>query len=87
MLHQGLADALHRADIVACEFVTEMNQTVPCTTNPLGTKGVGELGTIGAAPSIVNAVADALARAGRKEAPAQLQMPLTPAKVWELLNQ
>ncbi|MEJ8835479.1 xanthine dehydrogenase family protein molybdopterin-binding subunit [Ramlibacter sp. AN1133] len=78
--------AAPRADIVECEFVTEMNQTVPCTTNPLGAKGVGELGTIGAAPSIVNAVADALARAGRKEAAAEIQMPLTPAKVWAVLN-
>jgi aerobic carbon-monoxide dehydrogenase large subunit len=78
--------AAPRADIVACEFVTEMNQTVPCTTNPLGTMGVGELGTIGAAPSIVNAVADALARAGEAEAAAQLQMPLTPAKLWEILQ-
>jgi len=78
--------AAPRADIVACEFVTEMNQTVPCTTNPLGTKGVGELGTIGAAPSVVNAVADALARAGKQEAAAQLQMPLTAAKIWEMLN-
>jgi carbon-monoxide dehydrogenase large subunit len=49
-------------------------------------KGVGELGTIGAAPSVVNAVADAIARAGKKEAAAQLQMPLTPVKVWEVLN-
>jgi len=63
-----------------------MNETVPCTTNPLGTKGVGELGTIGAAPSIVNAVADALARAGKKGAAAEVQMPLTAAKVWELLR-
>src|SRR5262249_25645502 len=78
--------AAPRADIVACEFVTEMNQTVPCTTNPLGTKGVGELGTIGAAPSVVNAVADALARAGKAREAAQIQMPLTPAKVWEILN-
>jgi carbon-monoxide dehydrogenase large subunit len=78
--------AAPRANVVACEFVTEMNQTVPCTTNPLGTKGVGELGTIGATPSVVNAVADALARAGHKQAAATLQMPLTPARVWELLN-
>jgi carbon-monoxide dehydrogenase large subunit len=78
--------AAPRADVMACEFLTEMNETVPCTTNPLGTKGVGELGTIGATPSVVNAVADALARAGRKQAAATLQMPLTPAKVWELLN-
>ncbi|HEX7891739.1 MAG TPA: xanthine dehydrogenase family protein molybdopterin-binding subunit [Ramlibacter sp.] len=78
--------AAPRADVIACEFVTEMNETVPCTTNPLGVKGVGELGTIGAAPSVVNAVADALARAGKKDAARQLQMPLTPPKVWALLN-
>jgi carbon-monoxide dehydrogenase large subunit len=78
--------AAPRADVVACEFVMEMNETVPCRNNPLGVKGVGELGTIGAAPSVVNAVADALARAGKKDAARGLQMPLTPAKVWELLN-
>lgn len=78
--------AAPRADIVACEFVTEMNETVPSKNNPLGVKGVGELGTIGATPSVVNAVADALARAGKPVAAAQLQMPLTPAKVWEILN-
>ncbi len=78
--------AAPRANVVACEFVTEMNETVPCKNNPLGVKGVGELGTIGAAPSVVNAVADALARAGKKDAAARLQMPLTPAKVWEMLN-
>ncbi|NNU44692.1 xanthine dehydrogenase family protein molybdopterin-binding subunit [Ramlibacter montanisoli] len=78
--------AAPRADVVACEFVMEMNQTVPCKNNPLGVKGVGELGTIGAAPSVVNAVADALARAGKQDAARGLQMPLTPAKVWGLLN-
>jgi aerobic carbon-monoxide dehydrogenase large subunit len=78
--------AAPRADVVACEFVTEMNQTVPCSTNPLGIKGVGELGTIGATPCVFNAVADALARAGKPEAAATIQMPLTPAKVWEMLN-
>lgn len=78
--------AAPRSDVLACEFVTEMNQTVPCKNNPLGVKGVGELGTIGAAPSVVNAVADALARAGRKDASATIQMPLTPAKIWEVLQ-
>jgi aerobic carbon-monoxide dehydrogenase large subunit len=78
--------AAPHADAVACEFVTEMNETVPCKNNPLGVKGVGELGTIGAAPSVVNAVADAIARAGKPEAAPLLQMPLTPAKVWEVLN-
>jgi carbon-monoxide dehydrogenase large subunit len=78
--------AAPRADIVACEFVTEMDQTVPCTNNPLGVKGVGELGTIGATPCIVNAVADAFARAGKASVSPTLQMPLTPSKVWEALN-
>ncbi len=75
-----------RAEIVACELVMEMDQSVPCKNNPLGVKGVGELGTIGATPSLVNAVADALARAGRVEQAAQLQMPLTPMKVWQALK-
>lgn len=46
---------------------------------------MGELGTIGAAPSVVNAVADALARAGLQHAAPKLQMPLTSAKLWEIL--
>jgi carbon-monoxide dehydrogenase large subunit len=78
--------AAPRSDIIACALVNEMDETVPCKNNPLGVKGVGELGTIGAAPSVVNAVADALARAGKREAAAQLQMPLTSAKLWEALN-
>ncbi|RZJ25483.1 MAG: xanthine dehydrogenase family protein molybdopterin-binding subunit, partial [Haliea sp.] len=75
-----------RADDMACDFVTEMDQSTPCKNNPLGVKGVGELGTIGAAPSVVNAVADALARAGRPELAPHLQMPLTPAYLWETLH-
>jgi carbon-monoxide dehydrogenase large subunit len=78
--------AAPRADIVACEFVTEMDQTVPCMNNPLGVKGVGELGAIGATPCIVNAVADAFARAGHAAQAPKLQMPLTPAKVWQALQ-
>jgi carbon-monoxide dehydrogenase large subunit len=78
--------AAPRADIVACDFVTEMDQSTPCTNNPLGVKGVGELGTIGATPSVVNAVADALARAGHPERSPALQMPLTPPRVWQALQ-
>jgi carbon-monoxide dehydrogenase large subunit len=66
-------------------FKTEMDQSVPSTNNPLGVKGVGELGTIGATPAVVNAVADALARAGRSDLAPRLQMPLTPARLWELM--
>ena len=78
--------AAPRADIVACDFVTEMDQSTPCKNNPLGVKGVGELGTIGAAPSVVNAVADAMARAGHADRAPLLQMPLTPGKLWEALQ-
>ena len=68
-----------RADIIR-DFVHELDQSTPCLTNPLGVKGVGELGTIGATPAVVNAVADALVRAGRVEQAARLQMPLTPPR-------
>ena len=78
--------AAPRADLLACEFVTSMDQSTPCKNNPLGVKGVGELGTIGAAPSVVNAVADALARGGHAALAPRLQMPITPMRLWELLS-
>ena len=77
--------ALPRA-VQAPPFVTEMDTSTPCLTNPLGVKGVGELGTIGATPSVVNAVADAFTRAGHPDKAPKLQMPLTPAKLWQLLQ-
>jgi carbon-monoxide dehydrogenase large subunit len=78
--------AAPRADVMTVPFVTVMDESTPCKNNPLGVKGVGELGTIGAAPSIVSAVADALTRAGRPALASALQMPLTPARVWALLQ-
>lgn len=75
-----------RADLVNILFKTEMDQSVPCANNPLGVKGVGELGTIGATPCIVNAVADALSRAGRKDLSSIVQMPMTSEKLWSMLN-
>jgi carbon-monoxide dehydrogenase large subunit len=77
--------AMPRADLIA-RFKTELDQSTPCLTNPLGVKGVGELGTIGATPAAVNAVADALARGGRAELADKLQMPLTAGRVWQLLH-
>jgi carbon-monoxide dehydrogenase large subunit len=53
---------------------------VPCTTNPLGAKGCGEAGTVGAAPAFVNAVVDALSPYGV----AHIDMPVTPLKVWQI---
>ena len=67
-------------------FIHQLDESTPCLNNPLGVKGVGELGTIGAAPCVVNAVADALARAGRADLAPRLQMPLTPGRLWQLLQ-
>ena len=53
----------------------------PSPLNPLGAKGIGESGTIGAPPAIVNAVADAL----RPSEP--LDLPLTPPRVWRAQRQ
>jgi len=55
---------------------------VPCTTNPLGVKGAGESGVAGALPSAVNAVLDALAGRGVRE----LDMPMSPSRVWAALH-
>ncbi|WP_427914143.1 xanthine dehydrogenase family protein molybdopterin-binding subunit [Ramlibacter sp. MMS24-I3-19] len=78
--------AAPRADLVACDFVTRMDESTPCKNNPLGVKGVGELGTIGATPCVVNAVADALARGGHAALAPTLQMPLTPARLWQAMR-
>ena len=52
----------------------------PTPVNPLGIKGIGEAGTIGSTPAIVNAVVDALAPLGITH----IDMPLTPQKIWSL---
>ena len=78
--------AAPRADIMPEMFHTFTNQTVPSTNNVLGVKGVGELGTIGATPCVVNAVADAMARNGNANKALKLQMPMTPFRLWELLH-
>jgi carbon-monoxide dehydrogenase large subunit len=78
--------ALPRADLVR-SFRTELDQSVPSINNPLGVKGVGELGTIGATPCVVNAVIDALTRAGTPADRAHaMQMPLVPETVWRALH-
>jgi carbon-monoxide dehydrogenase large subunit len=76
---------LPRADMLPTA-TTLLDQSIPCLTNPLGVKGVGELGTIGATPALVNAVADALARNGRGAVADSVQMPLTPPRIWALLQ-
>jgi carbon-monoxide dehydrogenase large subunit len=78
--------AAPRADIMPQMFHTFTNQTVPSTNNVLGVKGVGELGTIGATPCVVNAIADALAKNGLSKQAPHLQMPLTPYNLWEQMQ-
>ena len=68
-------------------FKTAFDTSIPCTTNPLGVKGVGELGTIGATPAVVNAVIDALDHAGLGAAAEAIQMPVTAERVWRALTQ
>jgi carbon-monoxide dehydrogenase large subunit len=53
-----------------------------CTHNPLGAKGVGEVGSIGSPPAVMNAVVDALAHLGVRH----LDMPATPERVWRAIQ-
>ena len=54
----------------------------PCRTNPLGLKGAGEAGAIGAPPALVNAVVDALAPLGVEH----IDMPVTPERLWQAIR-
>lgn len=56
---------------------------VPSPANPLGVKGVGEAGIVGALPAVMNAIADALATQGKT---IDFDMPATPEKIWRALN-
>ena len=67
-------------------FKTQFDTSIPCKTNALGVKGVGELGTIGATPAVVNAVIDALDHAGLGAAAEAIQMPVTAERVWRALH-
>jgi carbon-monoxide dehydrogenase large subunit len=58
------------------------HNTTPSTTNTLGTKGVGEAGTIASTPAVVNAVVDAVRQFGVSD----IQMPCTPERVWKAIH-
>ena len=62
-------------------FETDRTET-PSPVNPLGVKGVGEAGTIGATPAVVNAVVDALSPYGVTH----IDMPIRPEKVWKIIK-
>src|SRR5947209_2108145 len=69
-----------RADMLP-DFEIALEE-VPCKTNPIGVKGIGESGTIGAPPVVINAVIDALSPLGID----RIDMPATPARVWEAIQ-
>jgi carbon-monoxide dehydrogenase large subunit len=64
-----------------CDMDVESNP-VPTKTNPLGVKGAGEAGCVGALPAVTNALVDALAEFGIKH----IEMPATPERVWRAMQ-
>jgi carbon-monoxide dehydrogenase large subunit len=72
--------AMPRADTLP-DMVIGSNP-VPTQLNPLGAKGAGEAGTVGALPAVMNAVMDALAAVGVRH----LDMPATPERVWQAIQ-
>jgi len=56
---------------------------VPCTANPLGIKGAGEAGAVGAPPAVINAVVDALSAKGSVR---NIDMPAIPSRIWAALD-
>jgi carbon-monoxide dehydrogenase large subunit len=72
--------AMPRADEL-CDFTVKSNP-VPTASNPLGVKGAGEAGTVGALVVLINAVVDALRPLGVTH----IEMPATPARVWQAIR-
>lgn len=56
--------------------------TTLCPNNPLGAKGIGESGSVGAPPAVINAIVDALSEFGVDH----IDMPATPEKIWKAMN-
>jgi carbon-monoxide dehydrogenase large subunit len=63
-------------------IATFTDESTPCRINPLGAKGVGELGTVGGTPTVINALLDALRPLGVRH----VEMPATPERVWRALR-
>ena len=72
--------ALPRAHMMP--WIESSHTETPSPVNPLGVKGVGEAGTIGCSPAVVNSGVDALSHLGVRH----IDMPLTPEKVWKLIQ-
>ncbi|MBV8912003.1 MAG: xanthine dehydrogenase family protein molybdopterin-binding subunit, partial [Acetobacteraceae bacterium] len=74
--------AMPHADLIGCE-IRVIDQPVPSPANRLGAKGVGESGTIAAAPTLMNAILHALRSAGVTH----FDMPATPDRIWQTLSE
>lgn len=72
---------LPRADDLP-SFDQYTDESTPCKINPLGAKGVGELGTVGGTPTVINALLDALRPLGVRH----IEMPATPERVWRAIG-
>jgi len=72
--------AMPRADAMCSMEIT--SNPVPTSTNPLGAKGAGEAGTVGALPAVMIAILDALAPLGVHE----MEMPATSERVWRAIE-
>jgi carbon-monoxide dehydrogenase large subunit len=94
LLEEVLYDAAGNpvtSTLVDYPFITAMElpsfelvqMETPTTINPLGVKGIGEAGTIGATPAVQNAVVDAVAHLGVRH----IDMPTTPERVWTAINE
>jgi carbon-monoxide dehydrogenase large subunit len=73
--------ALPRADDLP-NISVHTDESSPCQINPLGAKGVGELGTVGGTPTVINALLDALRPLGVRH----IEMPATPERVWRAIR-
>ena len=70
----------HAADMCAVEVQCN---PVPTKTNPLGVKGAGEAGCVGALPAVANALVDALSHLGVRH----VEMPATPERLWRIMEE
>jgi carbon-monoxide dehydrogenase large subunit len=82
LVSSSLIDYLVPSAAEVPSFETDHTVT-PTPTNPMGVKGIGEAGTIGSAPAVINAICDALAPFGVHD----IAMPASPQRIWQALKE
>jgi carbon-monoxide dehydrogenase large subunit len=82
LMSSSLIDYLVPSAAEVPSFETDHTVT-PTPTNPMGVKGIGEAGTIGSAPAVINAICDALAPFGVHD----IAMPASPQRIWQALKE